>query len=59
MQTVDDDVVSGYHLALLRADGTQLDGEFLFRALQSREVACQLHVEAHGVTRYGLSHSAI
>ena len=59
VQKVEDDVVSGYHLALLRSDTRQIDGEFLFRALQSREVAHQLHVRANGVTRYGLSHNAI
>lgn len=53
------DLVSGYHLALLRPDTTQLLGSYLFRALQSRAVAHQFHVEARGVTRYGLSHSGI
>ncbi len=53
------DLVSGYHLALLRPVGEHLHGGFLFRALQSTAVAYQFHVEANGVTRYGLSHSAI
>ena len=53
------DLVSGYHLALLRPDTTQLLGSYLFRALQSRAVVYQFHVEARGVTRYGLSHSGI
>ena len=59
VQEVEDDVVSGYHLALLRSDTRHLDGEFLFRALQSRDIAYQLHEQANGVTRYGLSHNAI
>ncbi|MCS1408773.1 MAG: hypothetical protein M2R45_01950 [Verrucomicrobia subdivision 3 bacterium] len=59
VQNAEDDIVSGYHLALLRPDTTTLLGEFLFRALQSRGVAHQLHVRANGVTRYGLSYSAI
>ena len=59
VQNVDADVVSGYHLALLRPDTKQLEGTFLFRAMQSRGVAHQFHVEAKGVTRYGLSHDAI
>ena len=59
VQEVEDDVVSGYHLALLRSDTRHLDGEFLFRALQSRDIAYQFHVRANGVTRYGLSHNAI
>ena len=59
VQEVDDDVVSGYHLALLRPRAGCVDGEFLFRAMESRGVGYQLHVRANGVTRYGLSHEAI
>jgi type I restriction enzyme S subunit len=55
----DVDIVSGYHLALLRPFPKRVDGGYLFRALQSTAVAYQFHVEANGVTRYGLSHSAI
>jgi type I restriction enzyme S subunit len=54
-----DDLVSGYHLALLRPRYGHLVGGFLLRALQSPDVAHQLHVAATGVTRYGLSHAAI
>jgi type I restriction enzyme, S subunit len=54
-----DDIISGYHLALLRPFSERVDGKYLFRTLQSTGVAYQFHVEAHGVTRYGLSHSAI
>ena len=54
-----DDLVSGYHLALLRPLGTCLNGGYLLRALQSRSIGCQFHVQAKGVTRYGLSHAAI
>ena len=59
VQEIDDDVVSGYHLALLRSDAGHLNGEFLYRAMQNRGVAYQFHVRANGVTRYGLSHEAI
>ena len=59
VENTEHDIVSGYHLALLRSDTRNLDGEFLFRALQSPGVAVQLHVQANGVTRYGLSHGAI
>ncbi|MDH7578512.1 MAG: restriction endonuclease subunit S [Bacillota bacterium] len=52
------DLISGYHLALLRPKQSA-EGAFLLRALQSRPVAYQFHVEAKGVTRYGLSHHAI
>jgi type I restriction enzyme, S subunit len=54
-----DDLVSGYHLALLRPCQKRIAGEFLFRSLQSAGVQYQFHVEANGVTRYGLSHAAI
>ncbi len=52
------DLVCGYHLAILRPRFDLL-GEFLLRALQCRVIASQFHVEANGVTRYGLSHGAI
>jgi type I restriction enzyme S subunit len=54
-----DDLVCGYHLALLRPFRERVAGEFLFRSLQSTGVQYQFHVEANGVTRYGLSHAAI
>jgi type I restriction enzyme S subunit len=54
-----DDLICGYHLALLRPQRDRLHGAYLFRALQSTGVAYQFHVEANGVTRYGLSHAAI
>ena len=50
-----DDLLAGYHLALLRPFKIIL-GAFLARALQSKGVAYQLHVRANGVTRYGLTH---
>lgn len=53
-----EDLVSGYHLALLRPSPT-LDGAYLHRALQVPEIATQLHVSANGVTRFGLPHEAI
>lgn len=54
-----DDLICGYHLALLRPFSDRFNGNFLFRALQSPRVSYQFHVEATGVTRYGLSHAAI
>ena len=53
-------LISGYHLALLRPRyGKQLAGAYLLRALQSKGLAYQFHIEAKGVTRYGLSHDGI
>ncbi len=59
VEDTQDDIVSGYHLALLRPFPERVDGGYLFRVLQSPAVAYQFHVEANGVTRYGLSHRAI
>lgn len=53
------DLVSGYHLALLRPRADRLSGDYLFRALQSSGMALQFHLEAKGVTRYGLSRAGI
>lgn len=54
-----DDLICGYHLALLRPRVDQICGAYLFRALQSNNVSFQFHVLANGVTRYGLPHGAI
>jgi len=54
-----EDLVCGYHLALLRPTKCSLDGAYLLRALQSPTVGYQFHVSANGVTRYGLTHEAI
>ncbi|OIQ65812.1 EcoKI restriction-modification system protein HsdS [mine drainage metagenome] len=50
-----ENVVCGYHLALIRADETQVLSEFLFRAFQSKEINSYFEVRALGVTRVGLS----
>ena len=52
------DLISGYHLAILRPRADTL-GPFLFWALQSKPISYQFHVEAKGVTRYGLAHNGI
>jgi type I restriction enzyme S subunit len=53
------DLVCGYHLALLRPFRNLMKGGYLLRAMQSPAVAYQFQVKANGVTRYGLSHTAI
>ena len=50
-----DDMVCGYHLALLRPHRGTVHGAFLFRCLQARPVQVQLELAANGVTRFGLS----
>ena len=52
------DLVCGYHLAILRPR-PGIQGGFLHRVLECHFIAAQFHVEANGVTRYGLSHGAI
>jgi type I restriction enzyme S subunit len=54
-----DDLVCGYHLAILRSKTSELSGSYLFRAMQAPSVAHQLHTAAGGVTRFGLSHDDI
>lgn len=54
-----DDLVCGYHLAILRPDGEIIDGAFLFRCLQAKPVRLQLELSAKGVTRFGLPKSEI
>lgn len=52
-------VVSGYHLALVRADPNRIEPKFLFRVMQSDYMREQFAVAASGVTRYGLTYGAI
>lgn len=52
-------VVSGYHLALVRADASRIEPRFLFRVMQSDYVREQFAAAASGVTRYGLTNGAI
>ena len=50
------DLISGYHLALLRPRSEHAIGGYLFRALGSKMISHQFHVQARGVTRFGLTH---
>jgi type I restriction enzyme S subunit len=54
-----DDLVCGYHLAILRPRPNVMSGRFLAYVMQCIGVSTQLSLAANGVTRYGLSHSAI
>ena len=55
----DDDLICGYHLALLRPFKSVVIGKYLLRALQAPDIAQQFHKAANGVTRYGLTQDAI
>ena len=54
-----DDLVCGYHLALLRPNPSRLNGKFLFYALKSRSLQAAFSVLAQGITRFGLTLSGI
>ncbi len=49
-----DDLVCGYHLALLRPKVEVVLGRFLLRSLRARQIQVQLEIAAKGMTRFGL-----
>ena len=53
-----DDFVCGYHLGIIRPTSL-VDPGFVFRAMQSVAVNCQLQVAATGITRFGLPKPAV
>jgi type I restriction enzyme S subunit len=48
-------IICGYHLALLRPNLNEISGNFLFRLLQSKKINDQFVISANGVTRFGIS----
>ena len=54
-----DDLVCGYHLALLRPNPSRLNGTFLFYALKSQSIQAAFSILAQGITRFGLTLSGI
>jgi type I restriction enzyme, S subunit len=54
-----ENVLCGYHLALVRPNPNEVGGKFLFRALEAKPVNYQFEVEATGITRYGIDQYAI
>lgn len=52
-------IVCGYHLALLRPEPDQMSGAFLFWSLKAPEAQAQFRVRAQGITRFGLTTSAM
>ena len=49
-----DDLVCGYHLAVLRPAQENIRGPYLFRCLQAKSIRVQLELASTGVTRFGL-----
>jgi type I restriction enzyme, S subunit len=54
-----DNLVCGYHLALIRPNSNQLDSIYLAKQLSTSQVAHYFALHASGSTRYGLPISAI
>ena len=59
VESTKDELISGYHLALLRPESKQICGAYLHYVLSCAGVADQFRVGAKGVTRFGLSQNAI
>lgn len=51
----EDNLLCGYHLALIRSTSRVLDGKFLFWMFSGYSFNHQFKIEATGITRYGLS----
>jgi len=54
-----DDLVCGYHLAILKPKKAELDGVFLMNLLQMPSVKLQFGAKANGITRYGMTKDGI
>jgi type I restriction enzyme S subunit len=49
-----ENAVCGYHLAILEPQSNKINGEFLFRFIQTSNVAIYFENNSNGVTRFGL-----
>jgi Restriction endonuclease S subunits len=54
-----DNVICGYHLALIRPFSKVVDNGYLFRSFQAAAINYQFQVAASGITRYGLGKQAL
>ena len=54
-----DNVICGYHLALLRPNQNEIDGVFLAKELARDRVSYQFSRVANGATRFGLTTDAV
>ncbi|SHL68220.1 type I restriction enzyme, S subunit [Roseovarius marisflavi] len=54
-----EDLVCGYHLAMIRPNQEKILGSFLFRCLQSKTLRIQLELAANGITRFGVPKNSI
>lgn len=49
-----ENLLCGYHLALIRSDKNVLNGKYLFRLFQSKKYREEFGNRSNGITRYGL-----
>jgi len=49
-----ENLLCGYHLALIRSDENVLNGKYLFRLFQSKKYREEFGIRSNGITRYGL-----
>lgn len=54
-----ENVICGYHLAVLRPKKNQIEGTYLMYALSNHEIRSQFIRTANGITRFGLTTDAI
>jgi type I restriction enzyme S subunit len=54
-----ENVVCGYHLSMISTNKDHLNGEYLFRQLQTKRVRNYFEINSNGITRYGLGKSPI
>lgn len=54
-----ENVVCGYHLTMISSNHNDLNGNFLFRQLQTKRVKSYFEVNSNGITRFGLGKSPI
>lgn len=59
VKETDENLICGYHLALLRSRKAVLNGRYLHRCLQAKPLRIQLEKSANGVTRFGIPKSEI
>jgi type I restriction enzyme S subunit len=54
IESVKENTVCGYHLAIIRPKPNLLDGKFLFWSLKTKKVRDYFSLAAQGVTRFGI-----
>lgn len=54
-----DDLICGYHLAILKPKNNKTHGAYLYYAIKSKPSASQFSIYANGVTRFGISQEGL